>query len=369
MLGLALRNLRRSRLRNLLTFLGVAAGMSVLMASVSVTSNFRNQLDDIVADTGSDIMIQSLRATTPMVSRISAADLEKIQNMESIYSTSSIIMGFLKTAWAPYFLILGISSAEDLASRVTLLEGKWFVPEEQELVMGYLGAAQLGYSTGNKIILTDDTIFTITGIFSFGYPMADGAALMDIRTATKLLNRDDSVNMVLAEIASGNDPYQVIKDINMLFPHLYASTGKDFVGEVRFFDSVELFTWILSMVSLITCCLVVMNTLIMSVSERIKELGILMAIGWSRFMIYKTIAWESVIICLCGTVAGAGAAAMSLKVLQGSKSLGLGLIPASISLETMLMSLGLAFILAAASSIYPAVLIFKISPAQALRYE
>ncbi|MFW6224412.1 MAG: ABC transporter permease, partial [Bacteroidota bacterium] len=151
MLGLALRNLRRSRLRNLLTFLGVAAGMSVLMASVSVTSNFRNQLDDIVADTGSDIMIQSLRATTPMISRISASDLEKIQSMDSIDSTSSIIMGFLKTTWAPYFLILGISSSEDLATRVTLLEGNWFTPEKQEIVMGYLGAAQLGYSTGNKI--------------------------------------------------------------------------------------------------------------------------------------------------------------------------------------------------------------------------
>lgn len=52
MLALALRNLLRSRLRNLLTVLGVSAGMTVLMASVSVTSNFRSQLDEIIAETG-----------------------------------------------------------------------------------------------------------------------------------------------------------------------------------------------------------------------------------------------------------------------------------------------------------------------------
>ncbi|MFW5730839.1 MAG: ABC transporter permease [Desulfonatronovibrionaceae bacterium] len=369
MFGLALRNLFRSRLRNLLTFIGVAAGMSVLMASVSVTSNFRNQLDEIIADTGSDVMIQSRTATTPMTSRISAADLQKISALDSIKSTSSVIMGFLQTSWAPYFLILGVSSAESLASRVSLLEGEWFSPQKQEMVLGYLGAAELGYSTGNKMVLNDRNMFTITGLFSFGYPMADGAALMDLSTAKKLLNRDNSVNMILTEISPATDPYQAIQELNSLFPHLYASTGKDFVGEIRFFDSVELFTWILSTVSFLTCCLVVMNTLIMSISERIKELGILMAIGWSRLMIYRTILYESLILCLAGTIAGAAAAGVSLSVLQGSRTLGLGLIPAGISWNLAILSCGLALLLGVVSSLYPALIINRVTPAGALRYE
>jgi putative ABC transport system permease protein len=365
----ALRNLRRNKLRNFLTLLGVAAGMAVLLASISVTQNFRSQLDAIIADTGSDIMIQSLRATTPMLSRITHEDVNSIQARKDISSTSSVIMGFLKTPWAPYFLILGISSAEDLAAQLRLVEGRWFEPQKKELVLGYLSAKEMAYSTGDTIYLSDNTVFQITGIYSFGYPMADGAAVMDINTARSLLNRDDSVNMILANIAPNADPMAAIQAINSDFPNLYASSGKDFVGQVRFFDSVELFTWILSMVSLITCCLVVVNTLAMSVSERIKEIGILLAIGWNGFMIYRIILYESIILCLSGTLFGSFGAMIALKLLQGSKALGLGLIPAHISLDIVLLGCGLALVLGALCSLYPAFLTMKLSPAQAIRHE
>ncbi len=365
----ALRNLKRNKLRNILTLLGVAAGMSVLMASVAMTDNFKSQLDDIIADTGSDLMIQSLRATTPMLSRISRDDLNRIQARNDISSTSSVIMGFLKTPWAPYFLILGISSTEDLAAQLRLLEGRWFQPQKKEIVLGYLSANELVYSTGDTIILSDNTEFTITGLYSFGYPMADGAAVMDIDTARTLLNKDDSVNMILANLAPGADPSNSMQAINAEFPHLYAASGKDFVAQVRFFDSVELFTWILSMVSFITCCLVVVNTLVMSVSERIKEIGILLAIGWTNFMIFKTILYESLLICLGGTLAGSLGAVISLHLLQGSKALGLGLLPAYLSIDIVLLGCSLALALGLICSLYPAVLTMKLTPAQALRHE
>ena len=365
----ALRNLMRNKLRNILTLFGVAAGMSVLLASVSVTENFKSQLDNIISDTGADIMIQSLRATTPMLSRISRQDMEALQSMDGISSTSSIIMGFLKTPWAPYFLILGISSTEELAGQLRLIEGRWFEPLTKEIVLGFLCANQLAYAPGDTINLSESTEFTVTGIYSFGYPMADGAAVMDIRTARTLLNRDDSVNMLLATILKGIQPSEVMQQINSEFPHLYASSGKDFVSEVRFFDSVELFTWILSMVSLITCCLVVVNTLVMSVSERIKEIGILLAIGWTRFMIYKTILCESIFICLAGTLVGCSLAMAALWLLQGSRSLGLGLIPVQITLHIVLAGCGLALLLGWICSLYPALLTRKLTPAQALRHE
>jgi len=289
--------------------------------------------------------------------------------MEEIEEISSTIMGLLQTSWAPYFLILGISSAEDLAGQVSIVEGRWFEPGEDALVLGYLGAKNLDYSIGNKIYLAEDTIFTITGIFSLGYPMADGAAIIDISVARKLLNRDDSVNMVLAGVSEGHDPYEVIDEINSAFPHLYAASGKDFVAEVRFFDSVDLFTWLLSMVSLITCCLVVMNTLVMSVSERVKEIGILLAIGWSSFMIYRTILYESMIICLAGSILGSAGAWTALKLLQESRSLGLGLIPVTISPAIVAGAMILALFLGLVCSVYPAVMSLKMSPAKALRYE
>lgn len=110
-----------------------------------------------------------------------------------------------------------------------------------------------------------------------------------------------------------------------------------------------------------------MNTMVMSVFERIREIGILRAIGWGRFMILRLILAEGLILCLLGGLLGVGLGVAGLQVLrflkgfewiQGTYSVGLfG--------ESLVVALGMGLL----GSIYPAIRAVRITPIEALRYE
>jgi len=366
---IAIRNLLRNKLRNLLTLLGVAAGIAVFVTSHTVSAGFEDQIAEIIRKYSIDLTIQSKGAATPIMSRIDIRDYLELRDVEGVGDVSSVILGSIRTQWNPYFIIAGISSAEALSTKFTLVEGRFFVPGKREILLGKLAAERLDYHPGNKILLPGEELFTITGLYSFGSRMMDGAAIFDLEDAQRLLRSDGYVNLAFIQVKPGNDVRRVTDEISERFPHLSAIPSADFSGQVRMFNTINVFVWVLSLISFFTCCVVVMNTLLMAVSERTKEIGILMAVGWSRFMVYRMILKEAIMICLAGGVAGNIAGLLFLFLLNGMKALGVGWIPLSIPAGVALKSLALSVVLGIASSLYPAIVAIKLLPAESLRYE
>jgi putative ABC transport system permease protein len=366
---IAVRNLLRNKLRNLLTLLGVAAGIAVFVTSHTVSAGFEDQIAEIIRKYSINLTVQSKGAATPIMSRIDISDYLELRDVEGVGDVSSVILGSIRTPWNPYFIIAGISSAEALSTKFTLVEGRFFVPGKREILLGKLAAERLDYHPGNKILLPAEELFTITGLYSFGSRMLDGAAIFDLEDAQRLLRSDGYVNLAFIQVKPGNDVRQVTDEISERFPHLSAIPSADFSGQVRMFNTINVFVWVLSLISFFTCCVVVMNTLLMAVSERTKEIGILMAVGWSRFMVYRMILKEAIMICLAGGVAGNIAGLLFLFLLNGMKALGVGWIPLSIPAGVALKSLALSVVLGIASSLYPAIVAVKLLPAESLRYE
>jgi putative ABC transport system permease protein len=366
---IAIRNIFRNKLRNLLTLIGVAAGIAVFVTSHSVSAGFKDQIAGIIRKYSIDITVQAKGAATPIMSRINVTDYLQLRDVEGVADVSSVILGSIRTPWNPYFIIAGISSAEALSTKLTLVEGRFFVPGKREIILGKLAAERLDYHPGSKILLPGEELFTITGMYSFGSRMIDGAAIFDLDDAQRLLKSADYVNIAFIQVRPGDDVRQVTDEIGRRFPHLSALPSADFSGQVRMFNTVNIFVWIISLISLFTCCIVVMNTLLMAVSERTKEIGILMAVGWSRFMVYRMILKEAVIICFAGGVAGNIGGLLFLVLLNEMKTLGVGWFPLAIPAAIVLKSLALSVVLGIAGSFYPAVVAIKLLPGEALRYE
>jgi putative ABC transport system permease protein len=107
----------------------------------------------------------------------------------------------------------------------------------------------------------------------------------------------------------------------------------------------------------------------MSVYERTKEIGILMALGWSRWMITKTIFAESIILCLVGSILGDVIGYMFIYLFSASGITGLDWTYASLSPATIFQSIILALTLGMVGAVYPSIVASRFSPAQAIRYE
>jgi putative ABC transport system permease protein len=364
-----LRNIYRNKLRNFLTLLGVAVGILVFVTSFSVSIGFKRQIADLIKKYNIDITVQAKGAATPLLSRIDVSDYLQLRDVPYIRDVSSLIIGSIKAPWNSYFIIAGISSSEALSGKFVLIEGRPPLPGKKELILGSLTAGQLNYRPGNKIVLFENEVFTITGIFSFGGRIMDSAAVLDIADAQRLLKTDQFINMAFIQLEPGSDAHQVIDRIQKRFPNLSALTSADFPGQVRMYHTINLFVWVISLISIFTCCIVVMNTFIMAVSERTKEIGILMALGWSRFRIFRMILGEAMIICLAGGVVGNVAGILFFFVINRTHDLGLGWMPTSIPFEVAAQSIAISFGLGIVCSCYPAVVASMMLPVEALRYE
>jgi putative ABC transport system permease protein len=176
--------------------------------------------------------------------------------------------------------------------------------------------------------------------------------------------------MAFIQVKEGRSPEEVLAKLNQHFPELSATRSGNLIGQIRLIKVVETSAWAISIISFIACCIIVMNTFMMAVAERTKEIGILMAVGWSRWMVAKNIVFEAIGICLLGGVLGNLMGFVQLWVFSQINPEGLGWwVSLSGSVDILAKSIGLSLLLGIIGSLYPALRASKLLPAEALRYE
>ncbi len=366
---IALRNIFRRKLRNFLIFIGISVAISIFISLSSISTGMKTQIQDIVTRYSVDIVVQPKGADSLIMSRIAVSDFNKLRQLKGTKEAFPLIMGAIKTPWNTYFPVIGVSSIKTFSNKFNLTEGRLFTSDKRELILGITAAQKLGYHVQNKILLAHNELFTVAGTYYFGSSMVDNGAILDIKDAQRLLKREDYINMAFIQMAKDARADEMTTIINSAFPHLSAIRSGDYTGQVELFKTLDAVVWIISAISIFSCCILIMNTMIMAVSERTKEIGILLAVGWSRFMIFRTIVAEAMLICVAGGIFGSVISLLTLYMLANYTTAGLGWIPTSISFKTAYTGVGLSVLCGIVSALSPAALASKLSPAEALRHE
>ncbi|MBW1894026.1 MAG: ABC transporter permease, partial [Deltaproteobacteria bacterium] len=307
--------------------------------------------------------------SSPLASRLMPSEYQQLSKVEGIKDLTAIVICAIKTKQTSYFLIVGTSALEPLLNSLSLIEGRLFHRGKKEVLLGRKALKGLNLTINESIELAENDKFLIVGTFVTGSRLIDKGAVLNLQPAMKLLKRGEDVNLALVHIAEGYQPEKIKKDISKSFPSLSVMKSRDLLSEIKLFQVVESFSWGISAIALIIACIFVMNTLMMSVYERTKEIGILMALGWSRWMITKTIFFESIIVCLIGGIFGDILGFMFIYIFSVSNITGLDWTYAALSPTIIVYSIILALILGVVSAVHPAIVVSRLSPAQAIRYE
>jgi putative ABC transport system permease protein len=360
-----IRNMIRHKVRSLMTMFGVAVGISIYVAIAAVTNNLEQETAEVMKEYDTDITILSKDAPSPLHSRIRSA---LFADLKAIFgdAVEPMVLGALREPWNSYAMIIGIQAS--LAPRFALVEGKAPPTGSRDVMAGVILARSIGLRVGDSIPLGEGTA-RITGIFSMGNSLVDGAVVSNMAEVQRLLGQEDQINLVMLRLRNKDATKQVALKINQRFPRLHALPTVDFVGNIRLFRTIATFTRVVALVSFLGSCLVVTNTLLMAVAERTGEFGILMAVGWRPWLVLRMILAESLTLCLCGALLGNGLALLILKILNNSRAIGFGWIPVTIAPGVFFISLGVTLVMVVISMLWPVFILYRMSPVEALRHE
>lgn len=348
-----------------MTLLGAAVGISIYVATTAITNNLERETRQSFENYNTDLAIQSKGSATFLHSRLKPEDLDGLSAILG-GNVDPLVVGAFKEEWNPYALLVGVPPR--VITRFGLTEGRYPAPGSTDVMVGNLLAQRLGLKEGDQISLGAEPA-KVVGVYCFGNRLFDGAVVADISEAQRRTGRPGQFNLALGRLRDSSSLKNVINEINARFPHLTALSTVDFVGNIRLFRTVDTFAKAIAVISFFGSCLVVTNTLLMAVSERTREVGILMAIGWRARLILGMLTAETLTICLGGALVGNGLALLILRMLNSSRYIGLGWIPVTISAEIFLTSLVVAACLALVSIVWPAVILVRMAPVDAIRYE
>ncbi|NCC34922.1 MAG: ABC transporter permease [Chloroflexia bacterium] len=199
--------------------------------------------------------------------------------------------------------------------REALVDGSFITPDDRSgILIGERLATMLGLQVGSNVSLTivdsegqaDEAIFNIAGMFATGIPTYDeSAVLMPLTKAQGLTNTNRRVSAVVlllndqqatAEVVAAfrNSGLQVLtwQDLNQFF--------------IQTMQTGMAFYVLLDIIVMLIVAVIIANTLLMSVFERIREMGILSALGMKGRHLLQMMLLEAASLSIAGIVIGLG---------------------------------------------------------------
>jgi len=234
-----------------------------------------------------------------------------------------------------------------------------------EALVGATAAELLGFNVGDKIALNGREV-SVTGILDETGSIEDYQVFLPIETAQEIFNKEGLVSSIdVRALCSACPTSDIAGSINGNIPGVRAVAVKQIAEtEMGMMEKISKFLLALAGITLAVGCFGVVNTMMASVHERIKDIGIMKAVGASRNQIIKIFLYEAIIIGVAGGFLGYVAGTV-LAYIVGP--LIWGGVAVTYVPQYFLPSLALATFIAVIATVYPAFRASKIKVADSFR--
>ncbi|MCL0065885.1 ABC transporter permease [Dehalococcoidia bacterium] len=365
LLRLALKNILRQRTRTLLTLIGISVGIATIVTLGILAAGLEASLGTLL-EPAADVDLTMLEAGVGdmMLSKITTEQLQKIQSIEGVQKAFGQVVSITQTDTKPFFTVFGMYRQGLKMAGFKIVKGRDFAEGSNEVIIGRLAAENLKKELGDNIVLGGET-YRIVGIYESGGPIQDGGAVRSVENGT------DGFTMVLVDLSdSVENVGEFGQEIEKMFDgELVALSSVAELGKID--QGMEIIGFLVGAISFLAVAIGgigVMNTMMMSVFERTREIGILRAVGWSRKRVFVMILNESFITGICATVVGILLGILIVAFIMTfptARSFVKLVYPESVFVISVIVGILISIM----GGIYPAVKATKIAPTEALRYE
>jgi putative ABC transport system permease protein len=378
---IAFNNLRRRKARLVFLVAGLLIGVGTVVTLLSLTSALTMEAEHKLDTYGANILITprtdelslvyggiTLGAVSVDAREIPQRDLVRvfdIPNARNIAAVTPKVLGAVEVS-ASRVLLMGVNpEVEFKVKRWWSVDGRPLETED-ELVAGSAVARRLGLAIGEPVVI-EGRSFTLTGILRETGSQDDHLLIGALPAAQQLLGKEGLVS--LAEVAAlcGDCPVEdMVNQIAAVLPGVKVSAIQQVVKtRMHALEQFRAFSLGVAVVVILVGALVVFVTMMGSVNERTREIGIFRALGFRRGHVVGLILMEasavSLLAGLLGFLAGMGATRLILPFLAEEHPHLVWSLPLAGS------SLLLALVVGTLASFYPALHASRMDPTEALR--
>lgn len=368
------KNVARRKERSFLTICGLSTAVASVVALVGISNGFGRSFNDVYQVHGVDLVVTRKGASDRLASSTDEAAAAKISEVKGVeYATGILLEAMSLEDEGIYGLAtMGMPPNSRAFDDYKVVQGRGFALDDQKvLLVGSQLSSRLELSVGDNLSFFEGEEFEIVGVFESFNVWENGSLILPLAELQRLTDREEQVtfiNVVLSGIPGQTEVDDAIASIEGIDGRLSAMPAKDFVATDSRIRIAGAMAWMTSSIALVIGAIGMLNTMMTSVFERTREIGILRAIGWKQSRVVCMIMTEA---CLMSVIAAIAGSLIGMAVTYGLCHVPsvAGTMTPYIDWKVFGQGFIIALVIALVGASYPAYRGSRMVPTEALRYE
>ena len=366
-----IKDLLSRKIRLALTLAGVSVGIAACVMMLGLSEGIRGSFRNAYGDRRVDIVVYERDEFNLLSSRVPSSLTAALREMPQVKDALGVLMD-VQRYQRSFTLVFGWPENSPHFENIKVVEGRRPDSGRREVIIGTVLArtAPLSLQQGIRMGGAD---FTVVGVYESNSPFERSAVIMPLEVFQAIDRNKQgivtSIDVMLKEEYRREDRIrEVAQAIEASHPEVSAQNADVFIREkTKQMVMGEKISLLIAAITIVAVVLGLANTMITSIFEKRKLMGILIALGWQRRRVIQLVFWETLLITVMGGFLGTIAGCYSMDYLFDRMDL-VFLVPAW-DYGFLFKIVGLILLVGVVAALIPSWITVRLDPIEVIRGE